>query len=199
MPFGHRTARISMHRVRWLLALAAILTAGCPPPILTARFPDVSPPPDVKPGALKVALAPTADSRRDETAGWAPSGILIVAGSDFTNYIQLKFRNRLIDAGFDPIDASVPTNSTSPSAYKTILITLQSSDFGNTGSVVPSEVSSTDLAIQIYAAGDRTVVFASSYKGMRRENGTAGPLLAAAADGAIDRAFADQAFLAALR
>jgi len=193
------SARNPMLIVRSMLALIAVLGAGCAPTIITARFPDVSPPPAVKPDATKVGLAPVADSRRDEGAGWNDRGLPIVAGPEFTNYIEHKFRSQLVEEGFAPIDSKEPASGTNPPPYKTILITLQSSIFGNTGTAMTHEIASTDVAVQVFAPGSRTIVFAQSYKGTHRENGDPGPLLAAAADWAIDEAFADKAFLKALR
>ena len=189
---------MTMISARWLFTLIAILGAGCANTVI-AKFPEVYPPPAGKPDATKVGLAPVADSRRDESAGWNAGNVPIVAGPEFTHYIEHKFRSQMVEEGFAPIDAPNPASGTNPPPCKTILITLQSTNFGNSGTVTTHEIASTDIAVQVFAPGSRTIVFAQSYQGTHRENGDPGRLLAAAADWAIDQAFADKAFLEALR
>ncbi len=107
MASCHRTARKWMLRTTSLMAQFAILSAGCAP-IVTAKFPEVYPPPSVKSDATKVGFAPVADSRRDEGAGWNGAGIPVVAGAGLTNYIDHKFRSHMVEEGFAPIDAPDP-------------------------------------------------------------------------------------------
>jgi hypothetical protein len=191
-----------MRFARWLFTLLAILAAGagCAPPIITARFPDLAAPQALKPNATQVGLAPVADSRRDESAGWDANGIPVVAGPALTGYIQHKFHNQMMGEGFAPADAPDPAGGgANLPPYKTIVITLQSTNYGNSGSYMTHEIASTDIAVQVFAPSSRTIVFAQSYLGTHRENGDPGAQLAAAANGAIDAAFADQAFLKALQ
>jgi hypothetical protein len=193
------------------MALFAILSAGCTPAVVTATFPQVNPSPAIEPNSPQVGLAPVADSRRDEGAGWLYRGdTLVVAGPELTSYIQHKFRNRMIEDGFAPADAAVPSNATPP-PYKTVLVTLQSTYLGSTGAIYQKtdfdQIASTDIAVQVFAPGSHTIVFARGYLGIYRGNGNAipmlpaatGPLLTAATDAAIDQAFGDRALLEALR
>ena len=60
----------------------------------------------------------------------------MVAGPELATYIQHKFRNQLVEEGFAPTDAAVPSSSSLPS-YKTVLVTLQSTNYGNTGMLPP--------------------------------------------------------------
>ena len=186
-----------MLTARRLFTLIAILCAGCSP-IVAAQFPDVYSPPAVKLDATKIGLARVADSRRDESAGWLNGDITVVAGPAMADYIGRKFRSQMIEQGFAPIDSSDPAASTNSSAFKTVIVTLQSTNFGGTSTFLFHPIASTDIAVQVFAAGSRTIVFAQSYQGTHRGNGRVGTNLAAAADGAIEQAFADQAFLAAL-
>jgi hypothetical protein len=198
MASCHRTARKWMLRTTSLMAQFAILSAGCAP-IVTAKFPEVYPPPSVKSDATKVGFAPVADSRRDEGAGWNGAGIPVVAGAGLTNYIDHKFRSQMVEEGFAPIDAPDPESGSNSAPFRTVLITLQSTNLGNSGTAFVHQIASADIAVQVFAAGSHTIVFAQSYKGTHHENGDPGPQLAAAADWAIDETFADKAFLKALR
>jgi len=166
------SARNPMLIARSMLALIAVLGAGCAPTIITAKFPEVSPPPAVKPDATKVGLAPVADSRRDESAGWIISGPPIVAGPELATYIQHKFRNHLAEDGFAPVDAPDPPNNTNPAPYKTVLVTLQSTNFGNTAT--SSEVASTDIAVQVFAPGNRAMCSRAATRGSIARMGTPG-------------------------
>ncbi len=122
-----------------------------------------------------------------------------MAGPEFDQYVDRTFRSRLVEEGFAPIDAANPGGGTNPVQYKTILVTVQSTDVGGTGTFMPHAIASTDIAVQVFAVGGHTIIFAQSYKGTHQENGKTGELLAAAADWAIDAAFSDTAFLQALR
>ncbi len=199
MAVSHANARIPLLDPRSLIALVFIAT-GCARTV-SATFPGAYPPPAVHQAAIKVGLAPVADSRSDESAGWPNSNVTIFAGPAFPEYVEHKFRGQLVEEGYAPIDVKDPTDTdnTGAAGAKTILVTVQSTDVGGTGTIMPHAIASTDIAVQVFAPASHTIVFAQSYKGIHRENGKAGELLAAAADWAIDEAFADKAFLAALR
>ena len=185
--------RTRMLSTRILFILAGILATGCAT-YATAKFPELGPPAVVHPDAPKVGLAPIADSRRDQGAGWVDT-LPLYAEPGLSQYIGRKFRDQMVEEGFDPVDVAIPSNDKDPASYKTVLVTLQSSNFGNIGVAGGS----TDIAVQVFAPGSHKIVFAQSYLGFERKNGTSGQVLADAADSAIKKAFSDPALLAVLR
>jgi len=68
---AERSPRIfkMMLLARWLFMLIAILCVGCGPSQINAGFPEVPPPPVVKPDAPKIGVARVADSRTDRSGG----------------------------------------------------------------------------------------------------------------------------------
>jgi hypothetical protein len=199
---------MTMISARWLFTLIAILCAGCSPVQVNAGFPEVPPPPTAKSDAPKIGLARVADSRVDRTGGWLMGDVILV-GPELNDYIERKFRSALVEQGFAPIEALNPTSTTNPAEYKIIVVTLQSTDIGRrpTASMVAAADASVDIAVQIYAPGNRKVVFAQSYHGTHSEalgfiaglGMNSGSIIAAAADSAIDEAFADEGFEKALK
>ena len=101
----------------------------------------------------------------------------------------------MVEEGFAPVEVAIPSNDKDPAPYKTVLVTIQSSNFGN----VRVAGGSTDIAVPVFALGSRKIVFAQSYLGIQRKNRAPGSALAAAADSAINQAFNDPALLAVLR
>jgi hypothetical protein len=196
--------RIRMLSARCLFIVSGIFVAACAGAINTG-YPEV-PTVSAKPGAPQIGLARVADSRASRVSGVANNTNLL-AGPELNDYIERKFRERLANEGFAPVEALNPATAARPDDHKTILVTLQSASIGNVGTMFSDPQASIDIAVQVYSAGGRRIVFGHGYSGQHSEplgrtTGTgmsAGRIIAAAADGAIDQAFTDPAFEQALR
>jgi len=196
-----------MLAARWLFTLLAIICTSCSAVQITAGFPDVPVPPPAKSDATRIGLARVADARQNHIAGWVSNANANVSvGSELNDYIERRFKTKLLADGFAPVDALNPATSSIPGETRTILVTVQSVTITNLNELFSPPTASINIAVQVYAPRNPQVVFGQSYSGNHSERlgfaGTGmrcGEITAAATDEAIDAAFADPAFEKVLR
>ncbi|HVN63412.1 MAG TPA: hypothetical protein VMT58_02150 [Candidatus Binataceae bacterium] len=170
---------------------------------INAQFPEVKLKTPRSAG-IKIGLARVEDSRNTREVNEGSNQIPLLAGPEFYEFIDHTFRNRLIQRGFDPTDALDPTKTLLLQPYKTMVVTLQSVSFVCNGMFSCDGTSNVSLAMQVFAP-DRSAIFSGSFEGQSNQNdrldaGIANVnIIAKAAERAIDAAFANPKFEAALK
>lgn len=196
-------------RVRGIALLALVLAApiclsACSSAEINAGFPEVARE-NASSTGTKIGVARVEDSRDQSAAGEVANTTLLV-GPELADYIERTVRNQLAARGWNPVDSLNPRRTSERPPHKTLVVTIQSVTFGDSGIFSLSAESSIDLVFQVYSPG-AALVLTRNFSGDCRENiffthaggVAAGGIIAKAADDAVNKAFADAALEQALR
>jgi len=186
------------------IVIGLLLCAGCGVVSITAGFPEVKQQPANPATTATIGLAEVEDSRSSRDAGMLNNSAVLRVGPELADYIERTFHNQLVAHGMTVVEALNPARNP-PSSHKTIVVTVQSVEFNF--AEFGKSVASVNIAVQIYGAASTEAIFGGSFSGTDREGvkllegvgSDSGRMLAAAADRAIDAAFADEHFEQALK
>ncbi len=186
------------------IVIVLLLFAGCGVRI-EAGLPEVKLQQAAKLGtATTIGLARVEDSRSSREAGIINDSAILRVGPELADYIERTFHNELVAHGMTVVEALNPARNP-PTSHKTIVVTVQSVEF-NFGGFGKSDAS-VNIAVQVYGSASTESIYGGSFSGTDSEGvkvlegagSESGRVLAAAADRAIDAAFADERFEQALK
>lgn len=207
-PPSRQTGATRLVQKRFKLRLAALLlvaaSAGCG--TVQARFPAIPVKSSGKATPKStVGIARVEDSRANDFAGEVAGADLLV-GNELPDYIGIAYRNELTAHGIASVEAPNPAVVQGTPDHNTLVVTLQSVSCSIPDTTWSKASASADIAVQVYGARTRNVIFAAEFLGTINQpvrsavpDSTSGGLIAAAADKAIKASFKDPKFMQALR